>query len=431
MFEAVDSEGQPSVTGVDRSGGAPIIVIGGGIVGLSCAWRLARDGEHVVVVDRDVVGAGCGIGSAGHLVPGHVWPLAAPGMQREALFTLVRPSGGLRIRVRPQTLRWLGSFVRHCRASYATSGAKALASLAELSMDELAIIETEATGLALNRVGLLDVYRTKSGFERASRHTHTLRDHGVDAQPIGSDEALAIEPALRGAVTGAIHFRDDACLRPSALLGAVQRLGEDAGVELRNRVEATELDGANGSVTSVITNRGALAASHVVIATGAWSGTLAKSLRQRVPIEPARGYSVTFQSTGNTPRQPMLLGEDQFAVAAYDGLTRLSGRFHIGAQSTNPDDGAIDGLWRLARRRLELPAQPEESERWAGLRPVTPDGLPLIGAARNWNNVTIAAGHAMVGLTMGPGTGRVVAEQVLGHRPSIALDRFDPGRFQP
>ena len=406
-----------------------IVVIGGGVVGLGCARALAQAGQSVVVVERGEIGTGCSIASAGHLVPSHVWPLAAPHIARDSLLSLVRPQGALSIQLRPRTLRWVGSFLRHCRKASAESGAAAFAGLAALSVDELASVERDAQDLTIVRGGLLDVYRTSRGLARAAKHAETLREHGVVVELLDADQATQREPTLKSPVAGAVFFPDDALVHPSRLLAELERQATTAGAQLISGVDATAIRGKNGRAHAVCTSVGDIAAGHVVVAAGAWSAGLARTLGERLPVEAAQGSSVTFQRAEGSPRQAMLLGEDHVAVARYGNHLRLAGWFQIGNMSTAVSTKAVNGLKTLAARRLKLPPELIEVDRHAGLRPVTPDGLPLIGTTERWHNVTLATGHGMVGLTMGPGTGRAVAQHILGERSAIDLDRFNPARF--
>jgi len=234
---------------------------------------------------------------------------------------------------------------------------------------------------------------------------------------------------LKSPVAGAVFFADDACVHPSQLLAELERQATTAGAQLFAGVDATAVRGSNGRAHAVCTSMGDIAAGHVVIAAGAWSAELARTLGEPVPVEAAQGSSVTFQRAEGAPRQAMLLGEDHVAVARYGDHLRLAGWFRIGNRSTAVSDKAVDGLKALAARRLELPPDLIEVNRQAGLRPVTPDGLPLIGTTARWHNVILATGHGLVGLTMGPGTGRAVAQHILGEQPAFDLDRFNPARF--
>lgn len=406
-----------------------VLVVGGGVVGLSAAAELTARGHPVVVVDRHRVGEGAGIGSAGHLVPGHVVPFASPGMARTAIEALLRPRGAMSVRWRdtPSLARWGISFLRHCTAANVASAAPALGRLAELSMSVIAELEAD-DGLRVDRRGMLDAYADSAAFEAAAHHARLAADHGVTVEIVDAHRVRALEPVLRAGVVGGVHYPDDASVDPAALLTVLARRAVDQGAILLDGVDVMGFERA-GRGEHVQTSHGNLMVRHVVVAAGAWSSRLGVFVGRRVPVVAGQGLSVTFDRPVNGPRLPMLLGEHHVAVAVTDETLRLSGWFRLGAMSTTPSSRRLDLLEALARRRLDLPLDLRVRNRWAGLRPVTPDGVPLIGSVNGRPDVTIATGHGMIGVTMGPGTGRIVAQLVSGEDPAIDLARFDPMRF--
>ena len=193
--------------------------------------------------------------------------------------------------------------------------------------------------------------------------------------------------------------------------------------------EVVDVDVSGDRVAGVRTTRGDVGASHVVLAAGAWSGHLAQLLGERVPMLAGRGLSLTVERPDVGPRRPMLLGEDHVAIGPMGDELRLSAWFQLNNFDMAVTAERITRLEAIARRRLRLDDSLVVRRRWAGMRPVTPDGVPIIGPSSRWRNVTIAAGHSMTGLTLGPGTGRIVAQLVCGEAPDIAIDRFSPRRF--
>jgi D-amino-acid dehydrogenase len=407
-----------------------VVVIGAGIVGLATAGELAARGRRVVVLDRGPIEGGCAVGSAGHLVPSHVVPLAAPGALRAAVSDLVRRQGALSVRwsAAPGFWRWIAGFARSCHQASVQTAAPALGELAALS-DSIWDEWLSASGQAATTEGLLDVYAGHRELDRARRHAAELRRWGVAVNVLDRPAALALEPALLEPVAGAVHLVDDRSIDPArALTDLVARVSA-AGAELRPATEVVGVETAGDRVVAVRTSGGDVRAEHVVIAAGAWSGRVAALAGERVPMLPARGFSVTVERPTDGPRRPLLLGEDHVAVAPLTDALRLSAWFHLNAFDTTVEPLWIGRLQALARRRIRLDADLTVRRRWAGLRPVTPDGVPIIGPVARWRNVTIAAGHSMVGLTLGPGTGRLVAQLVCGETPDIDLTRFSPRRF--
>jgi D-amino-acid dehydrogenase len=206
-------------------------------------------------------------------------------------------------------------------------------------------------------------------------------------------------------------------------------MARDAGVALIPSTEVTGLHRDASVVTALATDGGNIPARHVVIAAGAWSGGFADALDERLPVVGARGLSLTVDRPSTGPRRAMLLGEKHVAVAPYRDELRMSGWFELGTWSLTPEPRRIERIEALARSRLDFDATLTNPRSWAGLRPMTPDGVPIIGPSRRWSNVTIATGHAMTGLSMGLGTGRLVAQLVDGEPTDIDVARFAPERF--
>ena len=247
---------------------------------------------------------------------------------------------------------------------------------------------------------------------------------------VDGPSAVAMEPALRGPVAGAIHLPGDRSIHPGqAMAGLVERVLAGGGVELQPFSEVVDLGVVDERIVAVCTSKGDLGAEHVVLAAGAWSGRVARLLGESIPMLPGRGLSLTVDRPGVGPRRAMLLGEDHVAVGPLGDELRLSAWFQLNNFDTRVTLERIARLEALARRRLLLDDPLRVRRRWAGLRPVTPDGVPIIGPASRCHNLTIAAGHAMTGLTLGPGTGRIVAQLVCGEPPAIDIERFSPRRF--
>ncbi|CAN5514378.1 FAD-binding oxidoreductase [soil metagenome] len=383
------------------------------------------------MIDRGPITGGCAVGSAGHLVPSHVVPLAAPGALATTARGLLRKNGAVSVNwsASPGFWRWIVGFTRSCTRQSVASAAPALSGLASLSTEIWDHWLARSSRSPMTS-GLLDVYRDTRTFERARAHADELRRWGVTVVEMDGLEAVAMEPALRGPVAGAVHLVDDRSVDPRVVMADLVDRVRSAGVELRPSCEVVDLEAADGRVRVLRTSAGDIAADHVVVAAGAWTGRIAERLGERIAMLAAKGLSVTVDRPDNGPRRPLLLGEDHVAVGPMGEQLRLSAWFQLNDFDTHVSPDRITRLEAIARCRLHLEPTLRVRQRWAGLRPVTPDGVPIIGPSSQWANVTIAAGHSMVGLTLGPGTGRLVAQLVCGEPTSVPIERFAAGRFR-
>ena len=329
----------------------------------------------------------------------------------------------------PSFWRWVVGFVRSCNRCSVATAAPALTALARLST-EIWDDWLGDSGATVAADGLFDAYAGARAFDGARRHVDELRRFGVAVEVVDGEAAVALEPALREPVAGAVLLADDRSVRPAVVLAELICRTARAGAELVPGAEVVGFTTPPDRVAAVETTGGDVVARHVVIATGAWTGAVAQLLGERVPMLAARGLSMTVARPQLGPQRTLLLGEDHVAVTPLDDELRLSAWFQLNNFDTTPTLERIERLEALARKRVRLDPTLVVRQRWAGLRPVTPDGVPIIGPSSRWRNVTIAAGHGMTGLTLGPGTGRVVAQLTCGEPPDIVVDRFSPRRFR-
>jgi D-amino-acid dehydrogenase len=310
-----------------------------------------------------------------------------------------------------------------------SAGAAAMAPLAELS-DKLWDDWLVALGQPCERLGLLDVYARPGPFAAARRRAEELSRRGIAVSIVDSAAARHLEPALRGEVAGAVHLTGDRSIDPTAAMDALVARVREAGIELLPNTDVREVVRRADRATAVRLRDAELEAAAVVVAGGAETARMGRGLGERIPVLPARGMSITAERPAVGPSRALLLGEDHVAVTPIAEVLRLSAFFQLGHRETTPDHRCLAQLEALTRRRLELDPVLTVRRRWAGLRPVTPDGLPIIGRASRCSNVVIATGHAMTGLSLAPATGRLVAQLVTGEPTGVPLEPFSPGRFR-
>ncbi len=405
-----------------------VLIIGGGAIGLHVAYFLLRSGRRVANFDQGTIGTGSSSGNAGQIVPSHIVPLAAQGIISTALQWLLDPYNspfGLTLSLRPSYLHWLIRFALSCSQDNVRRALPALKWLGVLSADLFAqVIAQEGFECHYRQNGVLFLYQTEDAWKGGQHEAELLRQHNLAAEVLSAEQVREREPLVRPQVIGGVHFLTDASLHPGRYLQALRQRVHELGSELFEHLPVKKLEADHGRIRRVRTERGDFEAEAVVLATGAWAPRLARDLGLTLPIQPARGYSMTMTAPTTMPRQALLLGERRVAVTPMGDLLRFTGRLELGNMSLQPDPRWLQAIERAVREYIYLDEHLDVRETWAGLRPVTPDGVPLIGFAPGYSNLVIATGHAMLGLSLGPGTGKLVADLLNGTLPDVDLRPF-------
>jgi len=412
-----------------------VLVIGGGVVGLSAAHALLERGRSVTVLERKCPGAGASWGNAGLLAPRYIIPLAAPGVVTQGLRWMLDREGPFRIKPRldPDLLRWLWSFWSFCTEEHVD---RAIPILRDLNMAGRAQGEEWATSTDIENFGFrasgsMVVHRTKKGRQKELEKARRAREAGLEVSVLDRadlDDVLSNGPSD---AQGGVYYHEDALLDPVQLVSALRRRIEEMGGAFRLGTRVTGFEVRGSSIEVVRAPRTEWSANTVILAAGAWSASLAKMMGVDLQIQPAKGYSVTYSNPTEVPDVPYVLSETKVAVTPMDGRLRCAGLLELAGF-----DGSVDG--RRVRPILDeaaryvprvRPDAPEQEEVWTGFRPCTPDGLPLIGPVPSIDNLIVATGHGMMGVSMSPVTGRLVAEIVEGESPSHDLSPLSPTRF--
>ena len=412
-----------------------VAVVGAGVVGLACAWELRRRGADVVVLERATVGGAVSRGNTGWVSPSLTYPLPAPGMLREGVRQLL--TGGdafvLRPSLDPAFVRWLWSFRRSCSSSHFDSGIRALLALNRRTLELFDAYRDAGVAFEMHTAGLVVAARTPDGLNLYRRTFQRLRELGYEGGSIDELDGpalAALEPALDPARVGTgLYARVDRFVRPEQLTAGLAERLRTEGVEIHEGFELRTLARTAGG-WALETTSGPMAVQRIVIAAGLPTAPLLRQLGVRLPLIGARGYSVTIAGRGTPPRHALYLAEAKLGLSPFDGGVRIAGVFELGA--SNEDTSSAVGERLLAAARPYLAGwQPDPDgpvQTWAGLRPATPDGLPLIGALRGLEGVYLATGHGMLGVTLAPATADLLAPLVLEGRAAPELTPFDPAR---
>lgn len=409
---------------------ADVVVVGGGIIGRCVASSAARRGMSVIVVEPGGATFGTSSANAGHLVPSHRVPFASPGMVRAGLHSLRTFDGAFAIAPRAALglTPWLWRFARSSTPANVQRGVPVLQHLLDATIDEFDRLQRAGQQFDHVAGGILQVASSARGLDELRHEAAEWGKWGVRAEELGADALREEEPLVRSSARGAVRLVDDGRFDPALLLAAVTDDGERHGVVSADaKVACIEVRGVRSA--RVHTSTAVLDTSRVVVAAGVWAPALCRPLGARLPIVPARGDSVTLPGAP-LPNGPMLLHEQRLALNPLQRGLRLTGGFRLTTPADRaPDPRKCQQLVARAGEVLELPAGVTAENHWAGLRPATPDGLPILGPLPGAEVVVVACGHGMLGSTTGPGTGEAVAALLEGDALPFDAAVVAPGRF--
>jgi D-amino-acid dehydrogenase len=418
------------------TGTADILVVGAGPVGACCALELARTGASVTLLERETevcppvsgAHANCGL-----LVPSDMTPLAAPGVLGQGLKWMLDSSSPFYIAPRPSPAlaSWLLLFKAACTEERAQAAAPVLRALHVESArlhDELAASADGEKRWHFHHGGELQIYESAAGYAEATEEAESARAMGILVEDVSADEARGMFPGLRCEVAGAHYFPEDGHLDPKLFTRAATAFAEQAGATVVTGAEALSLEPAPEGV-SVLTTRGRFAAPQVVLAAGAWTPFLSRDLGLRLPIEPAKGYSVDVDRPADFPEMPLYMGDAHVVLTPLGDALRMGSTLELSGWDMRVRPKRVAYLRKGGERAVGVPADGPVRQIWRGPRPVTPDGLPVIGRVPGRDRVVLATGHCMLGLSLGPVTGRLVAELAGGREPSIDLTPLSPARW--
>ncbi|WDP88224.1 MAG: FAD-dependent oxidoreductase [Desulfobacter sp.] len=409
-----------------------IIIIGGGVIGLSCAHFLMAKGADVTLIEKQAVGSGASHGNCGLLYYTDVLPLCAPGAVSHEIYRTLTGTSPLYIKPEADMdrLLWLARFALNCRAGQAEKAAREKYEILEYSAVLFAdLLDTGILQCDFGKKGVLLVFSEKKYFENYKTTNDLLRRFGPGYRRLGRDEALALEPALSPNITGAWHNETDQHLRPEFLMAAWKNHLVRRGLTIEEKCEVTGICRKGQTIKEIETPRGRFSADAYVLAAGAWSAPLARTLELKLPVQPGKGYSITMGRPGQCPEIPCMLYEKNMVVTPWKSGYRLGGTMEFSGFSQTLNRKRLNKLLDGAGHYLKTPLGRPLVEEWTGLRPMSCDDMPLIGRAPGHDNLIVATGHGMLGLTLATGTGKLVTDLIYGVSPRIdpapySLDRF-------
>jgi D-amino-acid dehydrogenase len=407
-------------------------IVGGGVIGAFCAYYLLEKGWSITLLDKGRFGAGASCGNCGLIVPNHILPLNDPGNLLKAIFWLFKKDAPLH--VKPQfniaLIKWFANFAKRCSRKdvYVSAGGRH-ALLQSSFKCYPALIESEKIDCDWAVAGLLQVFGVEKKWLAYKGTDAMLRHYGIAGEQMDRRAIAAMEPSLGSDLAGGWYYRDSAHLRPDHLLHEMQRLLFKKGARIIENREATGFVTENNRAVAVRTRDGIFSADAFVVATGAWTPMFAKTLGCHLPIQPGKGFSITMKRSRNYLRLPLIFEEKSVVATPWPSGFRLGGTMEFTGFEPSLNRRRLDALTRAAAGYLRNFNTEGIKEEWCGFRPMTFDGLPIIDRSKRLVNVMIAAGHNMEGLSMGPGTGKLVAEMLNNDSPHIDPGPYGTARF--
>jgi D-amino-acid dehydrogenase len=409
-----------------------VAIVGGGVIGVCSAYYLAQKGLQVLLIEKGELASGCSYGNAGLIVPSYAVPLASPGALGNGLRWLLDSESPFYIKPRLDVdlLNWLirfGFASRHSQMRRALPVLRDLLRASRAMFDEL--LQSTPLDFGFEGNGSLQVYLTQEGFKRGIEEARLLERCDIPVKVLNSSEVCNLEPALVSNVEGGIFSAHDAHMDPLLFVQGLAQKAQELGVEISTGTEVLAFEASQGRVTVIKTTGGDILAQKVVLAAGSWSPEVARALNLRIPIQAAKGYSITLEKPATSPQISLLFGEAHVVVNSLRNGLRISGTLELAGMDFSIDLRRVTAIRKAAEKYLPGLDQARVIEIWRGLRPCTPDGLPIISRSDAFDNLFIAAGHAMLGMSLGPITGKLVSQLVNEEKTDFDLASFRISRF--
>jgi D-amino-acid dehydrogenase len=416
----------------------PVVIVGGGVIGLFSAYYLVESGQKVIVIDKSSGDEGCSFGNAGMVVPSHFIPLASPGMIEKGLKWMLDSESPFYVkpRISLDLLKWGLQFYKNSNQKHVDNSVPLLRDLGLLSKSlyhDLA----QKLDYSYEEKGLVMYCKKQSTLDEEAHVAQLANQIGIEAKVLDKKAIHDLEPEIRPEVAGAVYFPGDAHLNPTELIESLKKYLLSKGVLIKNDSELLNIESTGEKITSLEVQsygqKEVIEVDRVILAAGSWSGVLAKIFRLNLPMQAGKGYSVSkSQLPGKEIFIPNILVEARVAITPMSGkFVRFGGTMEIGGLDSTINMNRVRGIIKsvpefFPEYTLDLP---QKEDVWYGFRPCSPDGLPYISKSNHFKNLFINTGHAMMGISLAPASGKLIAQQILGEKTDMDLDGFSAQRF--
>lgn len=411
-----------------------VVIIGGGVIGLSTAYYLQKEGYSVTVIERGDITDGCSFGNMGYMSPSHFVPLASPGIIAEGIKYMLSSSSPFYIkpRLNGDLIRWAYRFWRSSNSKTVARNAPHLNNILQLSRQLINDMRNEiGDSFLMEEIGCLMMCKQEKTLEHEFHLADDAEKFGLKVERLRKAEVQALEPDVELNIAGAVLFKDDCHFHPGRMMTALKVYLVNKGVQFQLNTTVTGFEKSGSQVGSVITDKGKFACDELVLAAGSWLPVLSKMMGIDLLLQAGKGYSYTYPDVEKNIRYPAILVDGRCAITPWGQMLRIGGTMELSGINNKVLLKRMQGIYDSAKDfypGLKIDFPPADKI-WNGLRPVTPDGLPYIGRHSSLDNLVIAGGHAMLGISQGTGTGKLVTEIIQRNDTSIDISAFGVERF--
>lgn len=412
-----------------------IHIIGGGIIGLSSAWFLQKEGFEVTVIDKTDLSDGASHGNAGMIVPSHFMPLASPGVVSKGIKWMFNSKSPFFIKPRldNELIQWLWKFYRSCNIKNVENSVVLLKDFNEQSKALYKnFAEKEGFEFCFEENGLLMLFKDSHAAEEEIKIAEQAKELGLAVDILNKEEVQHKEKKLKTDVAGGVFYEGDTHLYPGKFIAEIVNHLKKAGVNFIIQNEVVDFDASNGKINSLLLRNGDVEKiDQLVIAAGSWSAKLLKKIGIKILLQDGKGYSLTLANPDMKPTYPTILSEGKVAMTPMGNDLRIGGTLEISNFDPLINKNRLLGIVESVPKYFpDFEVHKSELDKvWHGFRPCTPDGLPYLGRSGNYDNLVIATGHAMMGMSLGPATGKLVSQILTDQKPDLDLELMNPQRF--
>ncbi len=411
-----------------------VTIIGGGVIGLSGAYYLNKAGVNVTVIDSGDITNNCSFGNMGYISPSHFTPLASPGIISQGLKWMLSSSSPFYIkpRLNSDLIEWGIKFWKNSNAATVEKNTPHLHNLLQLSRTLINDFRNElGDNFDMETIGCLMMCKQQKTLDHEFHMADEAEMLGLNVSRLLKDEVQQLEPNVEVDVAGAVLFKDDCHFNPGKMMLALKKYLENKGVKFILNSTVTGFEKSGSQITAIITDKEKINCSNVVLAAGSWLPVVAKKLGIKLLLQPGKGYSYTYQNVEKNIKYPAILVDGRCAITPWGNALRIGGTMELSGINNKVLIKRMEGIYNSAKDfypGLQIDFPPADKI-WNGLRPVTPDGLPYIGKHTQYDNLIVAGGHAMLGISMGTGTGKIISELLQRKTTSIDISAFKVERF--